>query len=98
MSNYIIKITDSKKLKDYYMEYSTDNYSPVSSGMNISSFKNWYKHTYGNTEYDNLKEKLLLVESNGCSGLYPYDTVESIVLESIETLIYHYCKDRKSVV
>ena len=69
MSKYIIKIIDQKENKNYYLEWSSIIDAPVTHGMNLKTFKKYYKKKYGTSSMILLKERLKRVEKQGTSAI-----------------------------
>ncbi len=65
MPRYILKLSDAGK--DYYMEWSTVVDAPVSLGVSLEEFKEYYRFQYGNSAMLDLEDRLIRVEKNGCS-------------------------------
>ena len=76
MGKFIIKIADDKFHKDYYMEWSTIVDAPVTNGMSLSEFKDYYELEYGKSSMAELEERLKRVKVNGSSGHPPYDKID----------------------
>lgn len=95
MARFIIKIVDPITSKTYYLEYSTIVDAPVTYGMELQKFKQWYIEQYGTSQELELNERLKRVEINGCSGHYPFDSLESILIVKEEEILRKYCLKRK---
>lgn len=76
MSRYIIKLTDKRDLKDYYLEWSTIVDAPVTYGMYLEGFKAYYQQEYGRSGMRELPERLKRVEEKGTSAYPPFDSVD----------------------
>lgn len=87
MARFIIKLTDDKQ--EHYLEYSTIVDKPITYGMNLQSFIEYYKNEYGDSD---LYERLKRVELNGSSGHYPFNSVDSVITQTQEELLTEYCK------
>ncbi len=72
MPRYIVK------LQDYYLEWSTVVDAPVTYGMTLEEFKEYYQQEYGADGMRNLLDRLLRVEAKGTSSQLD-DSVESVV-------------------
>lgn len=72
-----MKLTDEKENKDLYFEWSTVVDAPVTYGMSLDEFKEYYKRQYGESSMQELEYRLERVDKNGVSGLPPYDRLES---------------------
>jgi hypothetical protein len=46
MPRYIVRLTDSRANKDYYLFWSTVVDAPVSDGIGLEEFKKEYKEEY----------------------------------------------------
>ena len=68
MGRYIIKISDEKTNKDYYMEWSTIVDAPVTYGLELQEFKDYYRDEYGANEISALDERLKRVDTKGISA------------------------------
>lgn len=79
MPRYICKVIDLDK-KEYYFEWSTVVDAPVTFGMSLEEFKEYYKERYGLEGLKGLPERLERVEEKGTS---------SRVDESVQTLFEH---------
>jgi hypothetical protein len=77
MGRFIMKLHDSTENKDLYFEWSTVVDSPVTVGMSLEEFKEYYKNEYGSQGMRELDERLKRVEEKGVSGHPPYDNLES---------------------
>lgn len=69
MGRYIIKLTDKISKKDFYLEWSTVVDVPVTFGMSLGEFKDYYLSEYGNSCYEKLVDRLLRVEEKGTSAI-----------------------------
>lgn len=104
MGRFIIKITDEKFNKDYYMEWSTVVDAPVTYGLDLEEFKEYYKEEYGKSGMNDLNERLERVEKTGSSGIAPFGKLEDLLElnragENEETLdkegiLNQYCRER----
>jgi hypothetical protein len=63
MPKYIVK------LNDYYFEYSTIVDAPVTFGMSLVEFLEYYKEEYGREGMRHLQARMKFVESKGTSSL-----------------------------
>jgi hypothetical protein len=64
MPRYIIKLADK------YLEWSTIVDAPVTNGMSLEEFKEYYKSEYGVQGLNGLEERLKRVEEKGTSSIY----------------------------
>jgi len=53
------------KIKNKYFEWSTIVDAPVTYGMSLEQFKEYYKHQYGQSGMDKLEDRLKRVEKTG---------------------------------
>lgn len=67
MPKYICKFQD--KDQDYYLEWSTIVDAPVTFGVSLDEFKNYYRQQYGNQGMAELQGRLKRVEEKGTSTL-----------------------------
>jgi len=72
MPRYIVKI------KDKYFEWSTVVDAPVTYGMSLDEFRQYYQAEYGNDGMHNLDERLERVEAKGTSSQLDKDLKECI--------------------
>lgn len=56
------------KGKNFYLEWSTLVDAPVTDGMSLKEFKEYYKQEYGNQGMGQLPQRLAKVERTGCSA------------------------------
>lgn len=59
MGRIIIKLTDCKTSKDYYLEWSTIVDAPVTWGMSLPLFKRYYKEYNGINGLKRLEQEFL---------------------------------------
>lgn len=74
----IIKLHDEKFNKDYYMEWSTVVDAPVTYGMSLEEFKEYYREEYGNNGMKRLPHMMERVEQTGASD-YRYNNVDEFI-------------------
>jgi len=100
MSRYIIKLTDKKTKKDYYLEWSTIVDAPVTWGMTLKEFKKYYKAQYGRAGLDELPSRLQRVEATGTSSMHKLTAEDCIagnragkkeVHLTYEEIVSYYC-------
>lgn len=101
MSRYIVKLTDPVTSTDYYLEWSTIVDSPVTYGMSLQEFKNYYKEEYGRSGLLDLDQRLALVEKNGISSMNNSHTLNWLLSQHVdkltpEQILQKYCIDRPS--
>jgi hypothetical protein len=68
MPRYIAKFTDKETKTDYYLEWSTIVDAPVTYGVSLDEFKEYYKTQYGSHGFKDLDERLERVEAKGTSS------------------------------
>ncbi len=71
MPQYILKM--SSEGRDFYLEWSTVVDAPVTYGMPLEEFKEYYRQEYGQEGFDDqvmqrLSQRLERVERTGCSA------------------------------
>lgn len=103
MPRYIVKLNDPKTKKDYYMEWSTVVDTPVTNGMSLEEFNEYYKNEYGNQGMEKLPERMVRVEETGCSARF--DDVDGLIYcnragggekhLSRNEILENYCRNRK---
>lgn len=64
----IIKLTDPKDNKVYYLEWSTMQDAPLTNGVPLDEFKSYYKEKYGTNGMRELEGRLIRVEKYGSSS------------------------------
>lgn len=97
MPRYIVK------LEDYYLEWSTIVDAPVTYGMPLEEFKEYYQEEYGLDGMRYLAERLKRVEAKGISSRI-HSSVENLLTVnragengkdiSIKEIIEKYCHNR----
>jgi len=65
MGHSIIKLNDGKQ--DYYLEYSSVVDAPITYGMGLEEFKEYYREEYGRNGSEGLEQRLARVEAKGTS-------------------------------
>lgn len=98
MSTYIVKLED--KGVSYYLEWSTIADAPITNGMSLEEFKQYYQDTYGQEKMSELNERLARVEEK-CISAFNYDNLSELLecnragegesCLSIQELIQKYC-------
>ena len=78
MGRCIIKLTDEKTKKDYYLEWSSNVDAPVTYGMSLDELKEYYKEEYGDSGMRDLPICLKRVELFG-SSMVDGSTVEDVI-------------------
>lgn len=76
MPRYIVKFTDSKTQKDYYLEWSSIVDAPVTYGVSLDEFKDYYLQKYGSSSSQELQERLVRVQETGTSDMLDRSPVE----------------------
>lgn len=101
MPNYIVKLTQGDK--SWYLEWSTIVDAPITYGMTLEEFRQWYREEYGRDGISKLEERLERVERTGTSSFQRFELEHLLemnragVKESCLTkgeIIQHYCIDR----
>lgn len=64
----IIKLTDPKDNKVYYLEWSTIADAPLTYGASLEDFKRYYKKEYGKHGMKTLEDRLARIEKYGSSS------------------------------
>lgn len=67
MPTHIIKLYDAKTARDYYMEWSTIVQVPITWGMTLDEFYQYYKEKYGTAGMVDLPNRLARTADQGCS-------------------------------
>jgi hypothetical protein len=76
MPRFICKITDNDQA--WYLEWSTVVDAPVTFGMSLENFKEYYKDEYGRQGMEELPQRLERVESKGTSAML-YESLEDLI-------------------
>jgi hypothetical protein len=76
MPRYIVKIVDDGV--PYYLEWSTIVDAPVTYGMSLEEFKEYYKSKYGEEGFAKLDERLERVEKFGSSTVDGWTALDVI--------------------
>lgn len=76
MPRYIVKLTEEDK--SWYMEWSTVVDAPVTYGMSLENFKQYYKEMYGLSSLPELEQRLERCEAKGTSSMIDDDADEVI--------------------
>lgn len=97
----IIKLTDPKDNKVYYLEWSTMWDTPLTKGASLDYFKRYYKREYGRHGMKTLEDRLSRVEKYGSSS--SLDSLDSIIKNNragdnetrldLEGLLNKYCRN-----
>lgn len=101
MPKYILKLTDGPK--DYYLEWSTVVDAPVTFGLSLDEFKEFYRGEYGASGMNGFMMRMSRVESHGTSSYH--ETAEEVIRGnragldetcfSKEQIIDWYCRRRE---
>ena len=67
MANNIVKLSHNGK--DYYMEWSSVTDSPMTDGMSLEEFEEYYVNEYGKNSLANFKDRMRRVSVKGTSSL-----------------------------
>lgn len=99
MPRHIIKLTDPATSTDYYLEWSTIVDSPITYGMSLEEFKEYYKEEYGRQGMLDLDQRLALVEKNGISTMDNRHTLDWLLNTHVDKLteqqiLEKYCINR----
>ncbi len=77
MPRYIVKLTDENV--DYYMEWSTIVDAPITFGMSLEEFKEYYQEEYGRRGMeDEFENRMKRVEKKGTSSIID-SSVEAVI-------------------
>jgi hypothetical protein len=76
MSRFICKITEEDKI--WYLEWSTIVDAPVTYGMSLEKFKEFYQAEYGRSSLSELATRLERVEAKGTSS-FMHDSAEDVM-------------------
>lgn len=68
MGRATIKLTDKKTNIDYYLEWSSVVDAPVTNGMSLEEFKEYFEKEYGTINLPRLESRLKKVEETGTSS------------------------------
>jgi hypothetical protein len=77
MGHSIIKLNDGTR--DYYLEYSGIVDAPLTYGMTLEEFKEYYRDEYGRDGFKRLEQRLSRVEEKGTSN-YSDASVDDTIL------------------
>ena len=67
----ILKIPDDKTNTDYYLEWSTICDAPLTHGMSLGDFREYYNDQYGKQGMKEYPERMERVEETGNSSILP---------------------------
>lgn len=79
MGRYIIKLIDPETQKEFYLEWSTIVDAPVTYGMTLEEFKQYYLEEYGRSSMDALEFRLARVNNYGTSSVKGKSLKEMII-------------------
>ena len=101
MPRLIVKLHDKQTNQDFYMEWSTIVDAPVTYGMPLDAFINYYRDEYGKSGINDLPTRLERVKKNGISSYI--GTLSSLLSInqagengkhlSIEEILDNYCRN-----
>ena len=105
MGRFIVKLMDGAK--PYYLEWSTVIDAPVTYGMSLREFREYYRARYGSSGMEALEKRMERVHEKGTSAMI-YESAEDVVggynragdgetCLTVEQVIAHYCRTQKSV-
>jgi hypothetical protein len=103
MPRYIVKLTDEKTNTNYYLEWSTVVDAPITYGMSLEEFNDYYKEEYGNSGLEQLAARMERVEQKGTSSMLDASADEVISFNRAgdgetcitkEQIIQKFCIDR----
>lgn len=77
MGRFIIKLPCDGV--DYYLEWSTIVDAPVTYGMTLEEFKEYYQEEYGNAGMRDLETRMARVKETGTSDI-GYNNVKEIIV------------------
>ena len=66
------------KLREFYLEYSTIVDAPVTDGMKLREFTDYYKSQYGEEGLEGLPARLARVEEKGTSAFADVDVDDTL--------------------
>jgi len=102
LPHYIIKLTDNNQ--DYYLEWCPVIDAPLTDGMTLEEFKEFYRNEFGDINTPALERRLARVEKTGTSSNHLASTVDSTIKNnragidgqslSKQEIIQRYCIDR----
>lgn len=105
MGRYIIRITDDTDKKDYFLEWSTIVDAPVTYGMSLEEFEQYYRHEYGESGMRELPGRLERVKENGTSAYPPFNKLDDTLREydlnrekvgdQKEYILENFCRNRE---
>lgn len=67
MPRYIVKLVDPRANKEYYLLWSSVVDAPVTNGVGLTEFKEFYKDEYGNEGMKEFDERMARVNAKGTS-------------------------------
>ena len=76
MATFIVKMDGSHG--PFYLEWSSVVDAPVTYGMTLDEFKDYYRHEYGERGMEKLPERLARVEAIGTSAI-GYNTLDDLI-------------------
>lgn len=100
MPKYIIKLSEENT--SWYLEYSSVVDAPITYGMSLEEFKEYYQEEYGRSSMAELENRLQRVEERGTSSHVDTSVEEQLAFNragenetclSIKEIINKYCKN-----
>jgi hypothetical protein len=99
MPRYIVKLQENDK--EWYMEWSTVVDAPVTFGMSLEEFNDYYKEEYGRQGFGDLSQRMERVNQKGTSSLAHSSAQDTIswnragkngTCVSVQQIIDFWCK------
>lgn len=99
MPRFIVKLSEEDK--NWYLEWSTVVDAPITYGMSLEKFKEFYIGEYGRSSMDELEKRLARVEESGTSCRMDDSVDDTISFNRAgkketkltkQQIIDHYCK------
>lgn len=104
MGQTIVKLKDGER--SYYLMWSSVCDAPLTYGMSLEEFREYYRHEHGAQGMRELPERLARVEAKGISSHDDPGPAEQFLAYnragaretclSIEQILQYYCRDRPS--
>lgn len=80
MPRFIIKLTDEKTNRDFYLMWSSVVDAPITYGMDLGDFREWYRFEYGNQGMNVFEQKIQTVNERGISSWPYYKNLDEAIL------------------
>jgi len=77
MPSYIMRLIDPIDNKEYFMEWSTVVDAPITYGLSLEEFTEYYKGKYGTEGLRILPERIARTLQKGISAHPPFDDYDS---------------------